>query len=258
MHAAILALCIWYFRSPLTTEIVAAGDGQSAGDGAIEVGTVDARQLGLTLPRSVSFVGQTNDAANNEVVETERQKAAADAEVLPGQTKPTPIPEKTAKTNRPTANQTEQLVTQKPLQGKSANTNVEVGRSFGSQTPAMAGGVGVGSAANVGAGGVPGGSDYGRLIQRILGQNYQPPASTEAGETQYVIVQLRISREGRILSLAGGRVAANYIKRRSSNGLVNNAAERAVLASNPLPPFPNGFLLGAQEAVAEIWFRYPK
>jgi hypothetical protein len=40
--------------------------------------------------------------------------------------------------------------------------------------------------------------------------------------------------------------------------LVNNAAERAVLASNPLPPFPNGFLLGAQEAVAEIWFRYPK
>ena len=40
--------------------------------------------------------------------------------------------------------------------------------------------------------------------------------------------------------------------------LVNYAAERAVIAANPLPPFPNGFLLGAQEAVAEIWFRYPK
>jgi hypothetical protein len=258
MHAAVLALCAWYFRSPLTAEIIAAGEGQSAGDGAIEVGVVEARQLGLTTPRSVSFLGKADDAANNEIVERETPKTASDAEVLPGETKPTPKPENSTKTDRPTANQTEQLVTKKPLQGKSSNTNVEVGRSFGSQTPAMAGGVGVGTAANLGAGGVPGGSDYGRLIQRILSRNYQPPVSTDGGETQYVIVQLRISREGRILSLAGGRVAADYMKRRSSNGLVNNAAERAVIASNPLPPFPNGFLLGSQEAVAEIWFRYPK
>jgi len=25
-----------------------------------------------------------------------------------------------------------------------------------------------------------------------------------------------------------------------------------------LPPFPSGFLTGAQEATAEVWFRYPK
>jgi hypothetical protein len=91
----------------------------------------------------------------------------------------------------------------------------------------------------------------------ILSRNYTPPASDDA-TPQFVIVQLRIARDGRILSLAGGRLSPSYIKRRSPNDLVNFAAERAVIASNPLPPFPNGFLLGAQEAVAEIWFRYPK
>jgi outer membrane biosynthesis protein TonB len=183
----------------------------------------------------------------------------SEAEVLPSTTKPTPKPvEKTAKTDRPTANQTEQLVAQKPLQGKSTNTNVEIGRSFGSQTPAMTGGVGVSSGANLGTGGVPGGSEYGRRIQMILGRNYNPPATNDANGTQYVIVQLRIARDGRILSLVNGRVGASYLKQRSSNELVNYAAERAVLISNPLPPFPNGFLIGAQEAVAEIWFRYPK
>jgi hypothetical protein len=69
---------------------------------------------------------------------------------------------------------------------------------------------------------------------------------------------VRIARDGSILSLTGGRVSPGYFKKRSSNDLVNYAAERAVIASNPLPPFPNGFLLGAQEAMAEIWFRYPK
>jgi len=38
----------------------------------------------------------------------------------------------------------------------------------------------------------------------------------------------------------------------------NYAAERAVIASDPLPPFPSSFLAGAQEATAEVWFRYPK
>src|SRR5262249_30308455 len=207
----------------------------------------------------VEVSGKEENTANNEVVETEKPKTASDAEVLPSTTKPTPKPEeKTAKTNRPTANQTEQLVTQKPLQGKSTNTNVEVGRSFGSQTPAMTGGVGVGSGANLGAGGVPGGSEYGRRIQMILSRNYNPPATNDTNATQYVIVQLRIARDGSILSLVNGRVASSYFKKRSANDLVNYAAERAVIASNQLPPFPNGFLMGAQEAVAEIWFRYPK
>src|SRR5262245_64362680 len=125
----------------------------------------------------------------------------------------------------------------------------------------MTRGVGVNSGANLaGASGVPGGSEYGRRLQTILGSNYNPPQTNDAGEAQYVIVQLRIARDGRILSLVNGQIPANYFKRRSSNGLVNNSVVRAVLAASNdgLPPFPNGFLMGAQEAVAEVWFRYPK
>jgi len=107
-------------------------------------------------------------------------------------------------------------------------------------------------------GGVSGGSEYGRRIQIILSRNYNPPSINDVAGPQYVIVQLRIARDGRVLSLINGRLSPGYIKKRSSNDLINYAAERAVIASNPLPPFPNGFLMGAQEAVAEIWFKYPK
>ncbi|MGH9802951.1 MAG: TonB C-terminal domain-containing protein [Blastocatellia bacterium] len=254
LHVVVLAALVWFFRNPLTTTIIAAGEGQG-GEGVIEIGTIAASQLGFTLPRNVSYVGEEPNTANNEVVETVK-KPEANAEVLPSDVKKKPE-EKVAKTDRPTANQTSQIVSPTPLRGGSANTSVEIGRTSGSPMPQMANGVGVSSGANLGAGGVPGGSEYGRRIQMILSRNYTPPASSDS-TPQFVIVQLRIARDGRILSLAGGRVAASYFKKRSPNDLVNFAAERAVIASNPLPPFPNGFLLGAQEAVAEIWFRYPK
>lgn len=258
MHVALLTACAWYFRNPLTTTIIAAGEGQGSGEGVIEVGVVDAGQLGFTLPRAVSFVGEEKNIANNEMVETEAPKTDPNAEVLPS-TKSSPKPkENLTKTDRPTANQTSQIVSPTPLRGGSANTKVEIGRSFGSPVPAMAGGVGVGSGANLGSSGLPGGSEYGRRIQMILSRNYNPPATSDASGMQYVVVELRVARDGRILSLVNGRVASSYFKKRSANDLVNYAAERAVIASNPLPPFPNGFLMGAQEAVAEIWFRYPK
>jgi hypothetical protein len=122
----------------------------------------------------------------------------------------------------------------------------------------MTAGVGVSSGANLGPNGVPGGSAYGRLIQNILSRNFNPPMLNDAGATHYVIVQLRIARDGRILSLVNGRIAPNYFKSRSANDLINNAAERAVIASNPLPAFPNGFLMSSQDCVAEILFKYPK
>jgi hypothetical protein len=258
MHVAVLGVCVWYFRNPLTTAIVAAGEGQGSGQEAIEVGVIEARQLGFTPPRPVTFVGEEKNAPNNEVVETAAPKPDTSAEVLPS-TKSTPRPKENLKTTeRPTANQTSQVVSPTPMRGGSPNTNVEVGRSFGSPVPAMTSGVGVGAGANLGAGGVPGGSEYGRRIQMILGRNYNPPASNDASGTQYVVIRLRIARDGRILSLVNGRVAPTYFKQRNPNELINYAAERAVIASNPLPPFPNGFLTGAEEAVAEIWFRYPK
>lgn len=262
LHFCVIGFCFWYFRQPLTTQIVAAGAGENGGT-AIEVGVVDAaqlRQFSLTTPKPVSFAGTENVAGNNVEVETAKPKDAPDAEVLPNASKsPKPVKENVEKTERPTANQNEQLVTKQPLRGGSTNTNVEIGRSSGVPVPALTNGVGVGSA-NVGAGasGVPGGSEYGRRIQMILSRNYNPPGGNDAAGQHFVVIQLRIARDGRILSLAGGRVASNYIKRRSPLEQVNFAAERAVLASNPLPPFPNGFLLSAEEAVAEIWFRYPK
>lgn len=257
MHVALLGVCAWYFRNPLTTDIIAAGEGQGSGASVIEVGTVDGKSLGFTPYRNVSYVGNEPNTPNNEVVSTDAPKPDPDSEVLPS-TKSTPTPKEKLTTDRPTANQTSQLVSQTPLRGSSANTSVDVGRTFGSQFPSMNQGVGVSSGANLGASGVPGGSAYGRLIQNILSRNYNPPMLNDASATQYVIVQLRIARDGRILSLVNGRIAPSYFKRRSGNDLINNAAERAVIASNPLPPFPNGFLMGGQEGVAEVLFRYPK
>ena len=257
LHVALLAACVWLFRNPLSTEIVASGEGQGAGESVIEVGTVEAGQLGLTLPRSISTIGDETNPANNLIVERDLPKPEDNAEVLPSDKQPPKIKEKN-RTDRPTANQTEQYVTKDPLRGKSSNTNVDVGRTFGSQTPAMTRGVGVGAGANLGASGVPGGSAYGRLIQSILSSNYNPQTLSDAG-TQYVIVQIRIARDGRILSVVGGRVVPSHFKLRSSNELINAAVERAIIASaGKLPPFPNGFLMSAQEAVAEVWFRYPK
>lgn len=264
-HLLVLAACIYLFRYPLATQIIAAGEGEGGGTGtAIEVGVISASQLGFTKPRPIALMGEKEDEANNALVETRRPATPTDAEVLPRtdkkpEKKPLKATEKTIVTERPTANQNERVVSKKPLEGRSANTTVDVGRSYGSPTPVLSGGIGVGNAAaSAGTGGVPGGSEYGRRIQMILGRNYNPPQVPQADQTHYVIIQLRIARNGQVLSLAGGRVASRYIRQTSPFDLVNKAAERAILASNPLPEFPPGFLPGVQEAVAEIWFRYPK
>ena len=257
MHVALLGVCAWYFRNPLTVNIIAAGDGQGGGENAIEVSTVDGKLLGFTPPRPVSFIGEDENPLNNKEVTTEAPTPDPNSDVLPS-TKTTPTPKEKLTTDRPTANQTSQLVSQTPLRGSSPDTSVDVGRTFGIQVPSMTQGVGLSSGANLGPEGVPGGSAYGRLIQTILSRNYNPPMLNDASATQYVLVQLRIGRDGRILSLVNGRIAPSYFKRRGANELINNAAERAVIASNPFPPFPNGFLMGAQEGVVEVLFRYPK
>lgn len=257
LHLIVLLALVWLFRNPIATQIVAAGEGQGSGESVIEVGTIAASQLGFTQPRAISHVGDEPDKANNEVVETEKPRPELNSEVLPSNAKPKPTP-KEKLTDRPTANQSSQVVSPTPLRGSSSNKNVEVGRTFGSPIPSMSNGVGVGAGANLGAGGVPGGSEYGHRIQMILSRNYTPPATNDASGPQYVVVQLRIARDGTILSLTDNkRLLPSAIKKSSPNQLVNYAAERAVITSK-LPPFPNGFLLGAQEAVAEIWFRYPK
>ena len=257
LHTLVLGLAFVYFRQPAVTRLIAAGEGTGETSGAIEVGLVEAGRFGLSLPRPVSLPGDESTSGNNEVVETEPERPEEMAEVLPAENRQPRKEPTDRKTDRPTPRQSEQYVSKQPLRGGSADRNVEVGRSSGSQAPSLTGGVGVGSGVGIGGRGLPGGSEYGRRIQSILGRNYNPPAVTAAGP-EYVIVLLRIARDGRILSLAGGRLNPAYIRRRSSLDLVNYAAERAVIASNPLPPFPNGFLMESQEATAEIWFRYPK
>jgi outer membrane biosynthesis protein TonB len=261
-HLLILLTAAFIFRVPWNTEIVAAGEGKGGGQGgAIEVGIVEAKELGLTRPQPVSHLGETESESNNLLVETKPPKAESAAEALPTVSSKTPkLTEKKTETDRPTARQAEQLYSKQPLKGKSADTNVEVGRTFGSPSPMISAGVGIGSGGGSGGGtgGIPGGSEYGRRIQMILSRNYNPPSIADASAIHYVVVELRIGRDGRILSLNGGRLSPNYIKRSSPYDLVNRAAERAILASSPLPPFPAGFLASSNEAVAEIWFRYPK
>jgi hypothetical protein len=261
MHLVILTGCALIFRQPFTQVFIAAGDG--SGDGSvIDVGVVDAGELssfGISLPKSVTLTGEVEDTPNNVPLKTALTEPPPDAEILPSDKQQKPNP-KDKTTERPVAKKTDILFSKTPLRGGTTDNKIEVGTSSGSQVPSMVRGVGVGSGTNLGGSGIPGGSDYGRRLQNILSRNFNPPAINDINGTQYVIIHLRIARDGRILSLAGGRLAPVYFKRRSSNELINYAAERAVLAANVdgLPPFPNGFLIGAQEALAEVWFRYPK
>ncbi|MFY9607186.1 MAG: TonB C-terminal domain-containing protein [Blastocatellia bacterium] len=260
LHILILGALIFSFGRALTSEIVAAGPGEGGegGGGSIEVGVADkSALLGFAKPQPVSFVGNTDDAINNARVEQENRVNESDEALLPPTERDIPDP-KALKTDRPVVNQQEKIFTGKEERGRSTAETTQVGRSFGSPTPAVLGGVGLGSGGGLGGGtGLPGGSAYGRLIQNILSRNYTAP-QIDSGGIEYVVIRVRIARDGKILSLSGGRVAPAYIRRRSSNAQVNYAAERAVLASDPLPAFPSGFLSGVQEATAEVWFRYPK
>jgi outer membrane biosynthesis protein TonB len=261
-HAAVLFGLLFWFQSNAVQQIVAAGEGEGGegGGGAIDVGVADPSAiLGFAKPLPVSFLGSENNPLNNARVETAKPESKEDSdEALLPPTEKDKSQSDAIKTDRPVAPQQEKIFTGKEERGQSKTQTAQVGRSYGSPTPASVGGVGIGSGGGTGVGtGLPGGSAYGRLIQQILSRNYNPPA-VDSAETQYVIILVKISRDGTILSISNGRVAAAYIKQRSSIALVNNAAERAVLAANPLPAFPAGFLSNAQEAVAEVWFRYPK
>lgn len=257
MHVVLLGACAWYFRNPITVNIIAAGEGQGGGEAIVEVGTVDGKALGFKTPLSLSYTGEQANTPNNMDLSTATPQPDPDADVLPS-TSPTPKPKDSLTTDRPTV-KSPQIVSQTPLRGSSDNNKIQVGPTMGSPVPSMTQGVGMSSSPNLGGNnvGVPGGSAYGKLIQGILGRNYNPAATNDVSGEQFVIVQLHIARDGRILSVVNGRVTPNHFKKRSSNTLINNAVERAVIAANAqgLPAFPTGFLSGVQEAVAEVWFK---
>jgi len=261
LHVAVIGGLVIWSGTRGATMFIAAGEGEGGegGGGSIQVGVTDPSEvLGFAKPVPLAFVGKDENPVNNAVLEREKRVEPEAEAVLKPEDADKPDP-KSVKTNRPIIPQHERPFTGKQDQGAAPSTSAQVGHSFGNPTPSdVRGGIGIGSGGGLGVGtGLPGGSEYGRRIQQILSRNYNPPINDSAAQ-QFAIIILRVSRGGKILSLSGGRVSPQYFKRRSTIGIVNDAAERAILASDPLPPFPAGFLPGAQEAVAEVWFRYPK
>jgi TonB C terminal len=256
LHLAIVAALILATQRWMTTEIVAAGPGEGGegGGGAIDVGVSDATAiLGFAKPQPISNIGDRDNAINNVNVEHKPREEETD-DVVP-RTDKEPLDPKAVKTDKPVVNQTERIFTGKEERGKS-DSSAQVGRTYGTPTPTTVGGVAIGSGSGGGTG-LPGGSEYGRRIQMIFSRNYNPP-QTDAANVQTVIITLRISRDGRIVNLVNGRVDPSSIRQRAQIAQINYAAERAIIASDPLPPFPSGFLPGVGEVSVNLIFRYPK
>lgn len=257
LHIAITAALILATSRWLSTEIVAAGPGEGGegGGGAIDVGVSDPSAiLGFARPQPISNIGERDNAINNAHVEHKPREEETD-DVVP-RTDKEPVDPKSIKTERPVANQTERIFTGKEERGKS-DASAQVGRTYGTPTPTMVGGVAIGTGSGSGGTGLPGGSEYGRRIQMIFSRNYNPPQA-DAAAVQMVIITLHIARDGRIINLVNGRVDPSSIRQRAQIAQVNYAAERAIIASDPLPPFPSGFLPGVGEVSVNLIFRYPK
>jgi TonB C terminal len=255
LHLAITAALILATSRWMTTEIVAAGPGEGGeGGGAIDVGVSDPSAiLGFAKPQPIANIGERDNAINNASVEHKPREEETD-DVVP-RTDRDPLDPKSVKTDKPVVNQQERIFTGKEERGKS-DASAQVGRTYGTPTPTAVGGVAIGSGSGSGGTGLPGGSEYGRRIQLILSRNYNPQG--DAATVQTVIITLHIARDGRILNIVNGRVDPSSIRQRAQLDPVNRAAERAILSSNPLPPFPPGFLPGIGEASVNLIFRYPK
>jgi hypothetical protein len=256
LHLTIAAALIFATQRWMTTEIVAAGPGEGGegGGGAIDVGVADATAiLGFAKPQPISNIGDRDNAINNVNVEHKPREEETD-DVVP-RTDKEPVDPKAVKTDKPVVNQTERIFTGKEERGKTDSSTAQVGRTYGTPTPTTVGGVAIGSGSGGGTG-LPGGSEYGRRIQRIFSNNYNLQQA-DAAAVQTVIINIRIARDGRILDVVNGHVNPASFRQRAQNALVTYAAERAVVVSD-LPPFPPGFLPGVSEVSVNLIFRYPK
>lgn len=249
-------LFYWVGRSPDILVLGAEGDNGSNAGGAIEVGIAEARDLGFARPVPISNDGNKKDKINNERRIHEAKPDEVE-EVIP-QPKQRPDNE-SKKTDLPVPNKTEKRWTKEVQRAASNDTTASTGTTYGSSKPTIQGGIGINSGQGSGLGtGMPGGSEYGRRLQMILSRNFTPPKLNSAGVTN-VVIYVKIARDGSITSVVGGRVPKQFFKQTSGLEPLNFAAERAVIltAAQGVPPFPNNFMLGVNEAVAEVWFQYP-
>lgn len=257
LHVAVAVMLAVATSRWMTTEIVAAGPGEGGegGGGAIDVGVADATAiLGFAKPQPISSIGERDNTINNTNIEHKPREEETD-DVVP-RTEKDPLDPKSVKTDKPVVNQTERIFTGKEERGKS-DASAQVGRTYGTPTPTAVGGVAIGAGGGGGTG-LPGGSEYGRRIQRILSGNYRPP-QLDAANVQTVIILMRISRDGRILNLGDiNRLDPSCIRQQAQNRLVTYAAVSAINSSNPLPPIPSETLPGVGEVSVNLIFRYPK
>ncbi|KAF0249221.1 MAG: hypothetical protein FD167_1378 [bacterium] len=260
-HAALFAVVfLWIGKLPDVLIIAAgAGEGGEGGGGAVQVGIANASEVfdvGIKKPIVSSLnTEKSEDKLNNEILKHEDETVDKPEEILK---KEKPDPE-AKKTNLPVQEKPNRIWSRTTQKANSTETTATIGTSSGSLKPAIRGGIGVSDNTNSGLGtGLPGGSEYGRRIQNILSRNFTPPTINVNG-TVNVIVYIKITREGKVTSVTSGRVPKNYFKQLSPYEQLNYAAERAIIATatQGLPPFPGNFLMGTQEAVAEIWFQYP-
>src|SRR6185436_6170883 len=133
LHALVVCALLISFSRALTFEIVAAGPGEGGegGGGSIEVGVADQRDiLGFARPQPISYIGDKDDAINNQRVENVHRPEDSAEDVLPRTEKDAPD-RKALKTDRPVANQEEKIFTGKEERGRSDSSSSQVGRTYG-------------------------------------------------------------------------------------------------------------------------------
>jgi hypothetical protein len=226
--------------------LVAGPGGEGGGGSAIEVGLAEGWELARLFPQL-----PTGALAETPGLSTARIRQKPDDElspdlVLPGR-KRQPAEPGTITTDRPVVSGPRPYTGQQQI-GGTTSTSALVG-----PTLPLAGGVGLGPG---GGTGIPGGSDYGRRLQQALSAYYRLTPAAALGH-RFVVVRIRIARDGRILSIVNGRLDPAAFIRPSGNPIVDTRVEAALLELNRNPiPFPPDFLPGVREAIAEIYFQY--
>lgn len=259
-HAVLAIGLLWLkgFAPSGGPMIIAAGPGEGGTGGAIEVGVVGASEWLRFYPEfDVATLGEDRTAPPAVEKITAREATTEDtAEPIPGAKVKKEKESPDAKTtDRPMALSTERPYAPKNPRGSTSSTSALIGIP-GSPFPAdVRGGVGIGVGTG-GLAGTPGGSEYGRRLQQAL-IGYYRLTPTEPQTSRFVMVRVRLSRNGRVLSINNGQLIPDSFIQRSGNIVIDARVVGALLELDRHPiPFPPGFLPGAQEAMVEIFFQY--
>jgi TonB family protein len=119
-----------------------------------------------------------------------------------------------------------------PLTGQIPTTPEPGGGGIGGRSAGSGGGMGGGVGIMIGSGTGPGviESWYVRQVEQRIGANWLKTSLGELGQPVQSIVSFEVDTDGKITGIT--------LERRSGITAVDLAAERAVRASNPLPPLP--------------------